>query len=375
MGRSSRPRAPGGAVVHRRGGTLATVVDGPAAFEALRAAGWDELLDRVGPRDPLRRLAVLGLRDDMGASRSPRALVVERAGEAVAAAALSVGRERGLRVVRHLGNLVNWYAPEPPAVDADALGDLAASLANQPGDLLTLAEITRSHPIVSALARTRADVEIIPEPSTFRVDLREALPRLAKRRREARRLGRRAAELGSPMRTAVSGDGSTIAGWLDEMMALAVRSWRGRAPEPYTRFEAGRDYTRRAVLALASEGRARASRVDLGARMASFHVAGVWGDYSVIYRSATERSLSGLPGGIGWASLLAILESLASEGVRWADMGHGGEDYKRHLAPPTPLAAVRLPLSAAGSLYLRAAAARRACRSRVRTRQKRGEST
>jgi Acetyltransferase (GNAT) domain len=343
-----------------------TVTDGPGSFEALRAAGWDELLDRAGPRDPMRRLAVLGLRDDMEPFRRPRALVVRRSGEPVAAAALSVRRERGLLVVRHLGNLVNWYAPEPPSLDAAARDELAAALARQPGDLLHLEEITLSHPIVDALARTGREAEIIPGPPTYRFDLLEALPRLAKRRREARRLARHAALRGTPLTTAVSGEGRTIAGWLDEMLDLAVRSWQGRDPEPYTRFEAGRDYTRRAVLALAAEGRARASRVDLGGRLASFHLAAAWGDYSVVYRSAFDRSLTGLPGGLGWASLLAILELLASGGARWADMGHGGADYKRHLARATPLVAVRLPLSLPGRLYLRAAAARRAVRGRGR---------
>lgn len=345
---------------------VATVTDGPGALAALRVAGWDDLLERAGPRDPLRRLAVLELPDEISAGRRPRALTLERSGHTVAGAALSVGRERGLRVVRHLGNFVNWFAPEPPAAGPEARDELAAALASQPGDLLTLEEMTRSHPVVLALARAGPGVEIIPGPSTYRVDLVQALPRLAKRRREARRLGRRADEGGTPMETTVSADAATIAGWLDEMEGLVIRSWHGRGPEPYTRLTAGRAYTRRAVLALAAEGRARASRVDLGGRLAAFHVAAVWGQDAVIYRSATDRSAARLPGGLGWASMLTLFDALAGEGVQRADMGHGGADYKRHLAAPTPLVTVRIPLSARGRLYLRAAAARRALRRRSR---------
>jgi CelD/BcsL family acetyltransferase involved in cellulose biosynthesis len=330
-------------------------------------AGWDDLLAAAGQRDPLRRSAVLALPDPAGDRAAvPRAVLVERGGRAVAAAALGVGRERGLVTVRHLGHAPNWFDPEPPAVDEEARAALVEALLSQPGDLLMLEELAEEGPLAGALADgSRPEIEVIPGPWTFRVRVADRRSHTARRRREARRLARRAADRGTPVVVRASGQWDRIRIHLHDLIDLQAESWEGREPDAFTGTFAGRRHVRRTIRALGAEGRARLVRVDVGPRLAAFHLAFVWGTRAVIYKTAFDRRLRGLPG-LGWCSLLSILDLLAAEGVRWVDLGPGGDAYKAHIAEPEATLSVRAPLSPVGRVYMLAANARHAAGRRSR---------
>jgi CelD/BcsL family acetyltransferase involved in cellulose biosynthesis len=122
---------------------------------------------------------------------------------------------------------------------------------------------------------------------------------------------------------------------------------------------------RRAVEALGREGRARLVRLDVGERLGAFHLALVWGTRAVVYKTAFDRGLAGLPG-LGWSSLLALIDRLAAEGVRSIDLGPWGGAYKSHVADAEATVTLRLPLSPAGRIYLMAAAATRGAARRRR---------
>jgi hypothetical protein len=342
------------------------VIDGPAALSALAEAGWDDLLARAGGRDPLRRSAVLTLPDPAGERAAvPRLVLAERGGRAVAGAALGVGRERGLVTVRHLGHAPNWFDPEPPAEDEEARAALAEALAAQPGDLLVLEELAEEGPLAGAIAGRRGDVELIPGPWTFRIATGSRRMGAAPRRREARRLARRAAERGTPVRIAATADWPAIDRQLDELLGMQARAWRDRDPDAFTGTPEGLAFVRRAVEALGREGRARLVRLDVGERLGAFHLALVWGTRAVVYKTAFDRGLAGLPG-LGWSSLLALIDRLAAEGVRSIDLGPWGGAYKSHVADAEATVTLRLPLSPAGRIYLMAAAVTRGAARRRR---------
>ncbi len=339
------------------------MIDGTSAVPMLEAAGWDDLLAHAGGRDPLRRASVLGLRDPAGGGR-PRALLVEAGGRTVAAAALGVRRERGLATVRHLGHSPNWFDPEPPALDGAARRDLARALLDQPGDILVLEELSAGSPLIPELRALLPGIELLPGPPTYRIATGEPRSRPPARRREAGRLARRAAERGTPLRLTTTASWGEISAQLDDLLDLHTRSWEGRPSDPFTRTPEGRAFVRAAILALGGQGLARLSRIDIGDRLGAFHLSLVWGTRAVVYKTAFDRALGGLPG-LGWASLLATIDALAAEGVRTIDLGGGGGGYKAHVAAGEDTVTVRAGISALGRSYLRAAALKHAVVGRI----------
>ncbi len=274
----------------------------------------------------------------------------------MAAAALGVARERGLATVRHLGHSPNWFDPEPPAADDRARSALAAALLRQPGDVLLLEELAADGPMVATLSALRPELEIIPGPATFRVRSAAVGARSGSRRREAGRLARRAADRGTPLGVRAFAEWRAIAPQVPELLALQAAAWEGRPADPFTGTPEGRAFVARALAAMGAESRVRLVRVEVGDRLAAFHLSVVWGTRAVVYKTAFDRG-HGLPG-LGWASLLATLDHLASEGVRSVDLGPWGDAYKAHIADAQPIVDVRVGLSAIGRAYLRAAAAK-----------------
>lgn len=339
------------------------MIDGPSAVPMLEAAGWDDLLARAGGRDPLRRGSVLRLPDPAGRA-VPRALLVDAGGRTVAAAALGTRRERGLVTVRHLGHGPNWFDPEPPALDGAARRDLARALLTQPGDILLLEELPAGGPLLAELRALHPGIELLPSPSTYRIATGDPRSRPAPRRREAGRLARRAADRGTPLRLTTTASWDGVAGQLDALLDLQTRSWEGRPSDPFTRTPEGRAFVRAAIVAMGEEGMVRLSRVDVGDRLGAFHLSLAWGTEAVVYKTAFDRTLGGLPG-LGWASLLATIDLLAAEGVRTIDLGAGGGDYKAHVALEEETVTVRAGISPAGRAYLRAVALKHAVVRRI----------
>lgn len=337
-----------------------SVTIGHGALPSLARAGWDELLDRAGCGDPLRRMAVLALPDPSARRAVPRAIVVSRDGTTVAAAALGARRGRGLTTVGHLGDQANWFDPAPPAVDEAARAALVEALLEQPGDLLLLDELPGDGEFVRAIAARRPDAQILEGPATFRIAPGTERRRrsLSARRREVGRLTRRAAERGTPLAVTAEGSWEAIRAQLPELLAMQEAAWKGRDPDDFTGTSQGRSFVAAAITALGTEGRVRLVRVEVGGRLAAFHLALVSGRRAILYKTAFDRTLTGLPG-LGWCSLLAMIDRLEAEGVTDIDLGPWGGGYKAHIADPEPTVTIRLALSAPGRAYLVAARAKR----------------
>jgi len=340
------------------------ITDGPGALDALHEAGWDAMLRADGGRDPLRLEGVLRLDPPPGARpQRPRALVVERGGRAVAAAALGVSRERGMATVRHLGHRLAWFDPEPPAIDEDARGALAEALVAQPGDILLLDELMADGPMATLLRTLRPGIETFEEYPAYRVPTSLSTKHMTRRRAEARRLVRRAEDAGTPLVVSVTSDPAEIAAQTPELLTFKARCWEGR-PEAnrLTTEEAGQRWVGEAMRAMAGHGMLRLIRLDAGDRLASFGTGMVWGERAWAFQTATDRTLEGLPG-LGWAGMLALIDAAAAEGAEVLDLGSGTDGYKRHIGRPDPVVTLRLPLSARGRLYLRLSGLRRGRRT------------
>jgi len=328
------------------------IVDGPDALPALLDAGWDGLLAADGCRDPLRLLAVLAAHPAPGTRpQIPRAVIVERDGRTVAAAALGTTRERGLVTVRHLGDRLSWFDPEPPAVDEDARAELAAALLGQPGDVLLLGELLAEGPMAGLLRAARPGIETFPEYPTYRVAADVTSSFVSRRRRIVRRAGRRAAEAGTPIRVSVTSAPDEIAAEAARLMEFKARCWEGRDPNVLTGTPEGRAWVIGAIGAVGAAGLARLVRLDVGDRIASMYIGMAWGRRGFGFQTAVDRSFDALPS-LGWASLLAFLDHVRDEGVEEVDVASGTDEYKSHVGRADTVVSLRVPLGARGRVYV-----------------------
>ncbi|HWH13804.1 MAG TPA: GNAT family N-acetyltransferase [Miltoncostaeaceae bacterium] len=335
------------------------------ALAPLARGDWDGLLDRVGNRDPLRRLAVLAL--TAPTVPSPVVACVWRRGRLAAAAPLMLGRERGLRVARTLGHPANWFDAEPPA-ETDAVEPLARALAGLGADVVTLAEVRPGSPLAAALGAS-VPVRVRRESPTYRVRTAEG-GRMAGRRREAGRVLRRAERAGARVEV------DTLAGWrevqwsLDAALDLHLRRWTdheagagGYPPHELVATPEGRELVRRCIAHLGRGGALRLTRIVIDGRLAAFALAAVVGDHAVMYRTAHDRT-SPHASGLGAAALVVSLGDLAAEGVAQVDLGAGGDAFKRQFTDPEPVVTLQAAVSRRGRLLLRAGSLRQVLRHR-----------
>jgi CelD/BcsL family acetyltransferase involved in cellulose biosynthesis len=356
----------GGTTTTRSGvGIRVSVTTGGAAVAELARRGWDELLLSTPGSDPLRLTGVLALTAAAGSRvrATPTTVTIERDGSLVAAAALAVGRERGLRTVRHLGEPSGWLAPEPCAADDRAREALADALSTLRGDLLVLTDLPADGHLVRALRERHPGMDVIPEATSWVADPARDTPSMARRRKEAARIVRRAAEGGQPLDVRVHSDWwGEIDPIAEELLDFQARCREGREMDPLTATAEGRALARGMLAVVGERDAVRVATVRGGPGLLSFHLAIVSGDHAVGFKTAARRDVPGLSG-VGWCSMLALHDRLAEEGVRRVDMAPGGDRYKASIATPLPLVTVRVGLSPAGRGYL--AAVRRVRRLRA----------
>lgn len=339
-------------------------IAGDAALDRLAGAGYEDLLDACAPADPLRRLGWLrAWRRTAGRDVEPRAVLVDRGRVLVAAAPLEAARRAGLTVVRHLAHSEAWFDPAPPARDGDARVELLRAAAAEPGDVLLLDGLPATPDWSRAVAEAVPAGRLAERPPAWRLTLAEPPRSMRKRRKEAGRSRRRAAERGVSLSTTVTRSWDEIAPRLDDLLAFQHRNFPGpglnllAAPGPR------REFARAGIAALGGEGRARLVEVRDGAgALAAFDLALVDGAGAVAYAGAFDRARDDVDG-LGWISMLALVEALGEEGVEVVDFGAGPAAYKDLIAVPVPLVRAVAPLSRRG----RAALAGRALFARARS--------
>lgn len=316
-----------------------------AALDVLREADWDGLLERSANGDPLQRLGILSIvaRDEA----PPEPVLVVREGRALAGVLLARERHRGLRIVRTFGPSATRFDAGPHLVSPYDAEDLADALLALPADVLTLSEVAPDHPVVTALVR-RVPTRRRPEAPTYRMHLDPMPDHLGKRRREARRLLRRAARAGDPLEVATLTSSEDIAVALPVALTLHHRRWEGRQADPSVGTEAGRLQTARIIDRLAAEGRLRLASITRHGRPVAFALAAVApGGRAVMYRTAHDRGLLDASG-LGATAVVLCIDALAAEGVSVIDLGSGGDHFKAPFAAPESVITLQAALSPAG---------------------------
>lgn len=349
---------------------------GAAALDRLAEAGWDDLVAARPPADPLRRIAWLEvwLREAAGPVE-PRAVVIDRDGAVVAAAALECVRRGGMDIVRNLGQGDAWFQIAPPSRDHTALHALYAQIAEEPGDILMLDGCPADPDTVATLRATIPGVRIVPH-ETWRLEIADPPRSVRKRRKEARRAVRRAAEQGTEMHLEWITDWAEIAPRIAGLLDFHARNFPGDGPNLLAGPGVRRRFTEAAIPALGEEGRVRLVEVRDGAgALLAWDLAFRGDDASAVaYAGAFDRSREDLMT-LGWISMLHMVEQLEGEGVEVVDFGPGPAPYKDLISRSVPLVRSVAPLSMKGRAALaahRAVGAAKGLRDR-RSRARSGE--
>jgi len=339
----------------KHAGTDTVRAAGPSAFELLAGAGWDALVARCGVHDPLRTTAWLRLwAERASAGAQPRAVAVLRDGVLVAGAPLEVTRRGGLRVLRHMGQGDAWFHIAPPADDAGARGDLLRAVAAEDADILLLDGLPGDDATRDVVREAIPGAEIV-EGETWRLTTASPPRSVRKRRKEARRAVRRAADQGIELTVRWWDRWEDIGPRVPELLEFHHRHFpadtRNQLAEPGAR----RDYVADAIAVLGTEGRARLAEVRVGEHeLAAWDLAFVGDDgTAVAYAGAFDRSRTDLMT-LGWISMLEMVDRLTEEGISTVDFGAGPAPYKDLIAEPVPTIRVVAPLSRRGRAGLAA---------------------
>ena len=199
-----------------------------------RRAEWDALLWRQPLPDPTRSAGWLsawwGAYGAPRRGRRPHVLLAEEDGRLVGGMALMSERApAGLTLLRHLGASSHWFDPSPVADDGrhDVLAALGRAVAEQPADLVVLEDLVAGAGATAALAAGIPGArEIAQDERRHRYNAARP-PDLGRRRKETRRLERRAREAGRLEVQVVEGPERILAK-IDDAIALVERAWRTR---------------------------------------------------------------------------------------------------------------------------------------------------
>jgi CelD/BcsL family acetyltransferase involved in cellulose biosynthesis len=345
-------------------------VVGDAVLPCLARAGWDALAGARRPADPLRRIAWLeAWRKEAGAGVEPRCVIVDRGRTPVAAAPLERVSRGGVRLVRHLGQGDAWFHIAPPAEDAAALATLLAAVAAEPGDILQLDGFAADDETADALRGAIPGVRLTTG-ETWRLETADPPRSVRKRRKEAGRAQRRAAERGISLTVDVTDDWEVVAARVPELLDLHAVHFPGEGPNLLAGPGVRRRFTERALAAMGAERRVRLAEVRItGGSLAAWDLAlvGAAGT-AVAYAGAFDRGRDDVTM-LGWISMLAMVEALEAEGVELVDFGPGPAPYKDLISRAVPLVRATAPLSRRGRAALlahRGAATARDLRARRR---------
>jgi CelD/BcsL family acetyltransferase involved in cellulose biosynthesis len=339
----------------------ATVHTGESALDVLREEGWDELLAAAPSPDPTRRAGWL---EAWHRHRNPEAraavVAVRRDGELVAALPLILSNGGGLRRARHLGADGPWMSLEPPSRDAEARRRLFAALVEVPADLVILDGLEAEGAV--AARDVLPGAHGVSAGPGFRLHVDSPPRSMRKRRKEVRRGLRRAEDAGRPLSTRAFSGAAEVVPRLDAIMDFHARHFDRDPPNGFAGPEA-REFTRRALGGVCADDLRLVEVRDHEDRLVAFDLAIVSGEYASSYSGALDRE-SGLPN-LGWISVLALIESLAEEGVKVVDFGPESAGYKSLIADPVPFERLYAPLTAKGRAALAARRAKTWLRGRI----------
>ena len=263
-----------------------------------RGDEWDELLASRPLPDATRSAGWLAAWwQTFGAprrGRSPAIVIVEEDGRMVGGAPMMLERfARGPTVLRHLGRSPHWFDPTPLARPGreDAIAAVGAAIAGLPADFVVLEDLVAGTRELELLHRAMPGSRVCEQGEARHRYHADAPPDLRRRRREARRLVRRAEEAGLRIEIDVTAGRDAVLAQLDEAVDLVHRVWRRRGDASGVTGSAGRAYFHRALAAL-GPSEATMSSVRADGRLVAFHVAVHLGGLAGVFRCLLYTSPS-----------------------------------------------------------------------------------
>lgn len=305
------------------------------AFDALAAAGWDELVRAMPRPSPFLLhgwLAAWWRHEGDGAELAVQ--VARRDGRLVAALPLCVRRSSGLRVASFLGGVHSaladlLVAPAEPASTQFALAQRVSSVRCDLADLFGLPGGSRLADACGARLRTVERVEAPVLDLTPGWDAVYRAKTDSKKRNLHKRRRRQLGELGEldvvRARTVDELDAA-----LDEAFRLHELRWAGRPDGSGFVTPSGRRFNRDALRALAAQDLARIVLLRVDGRAVAFHYFLVFENRMYVYRLGFDPALGRLSPGL--VNTLDALEWAGEEGVERVEYLGGGERYKLELS-------------------------------------------
>jgi CelD/BcsL family acetyltransferase involved in cellulose biosynthesis len=318
-----------------RGDLKLETVDSTEGFEALGAAGWDDLVGAMPRPSPflLHGWLVAWWRHESHGAEL--AVHVARRGERlVGAVPFCVKRRLGVRVTGFLGGvhsaLADMIVAEgEPEETVTALADRAAATKHDLADLFGLPAGSK---LGRALAPRLLTIQRVEAPVLDLSPGWDAVYRAktdAKKRNLHKRRRRQLSELGAleVVRARTPGE---LEAALEEAVRLHELRWSGRPDGSGFATVAGRRFNLEALLSLAAQDIPRIVLLRLDGRAIAFHYFLVYRRTMYVYRLAFDPAFARFSPGL--VNTLDALEWAAAEGVTRVEYLGGDERYKVELS-------------------------------------------
>jgi CelD/BcsL family acetyltransferase involved in cellulose biosynthesis len=310
-------------------------VDSIDGFNALAAAGWDDLVQVMPRPSPFLLhgwLAAWWRHESHGAEL---AVHVARRGERVVGAVpFCITRRRGIRVTGFLGGVHSALADMLVAEGEpeETVQALAASAAGTRHDLADLFGLPAGSKLARSLAPGLRTIKRVEAPVLDLSPGWEAVYRAktdAKKRNLHKRRRRQLSELGA-LDVARARTPDELEAALEEAFRLHALRWSGRPDGSGFVTATGRRFNREALLALAARDIPRIVLLRLDGRAIAFHYFLVYEQTMYVYRLAFDPAFARFSPGL--VNTLDALEWASEEGVVRVEYLGGDERYKVELS-------------------------------------------
>ena len=310
-------------------------VDSVDSFDALAAAGWDDLVQGMPRPSPFLLhgwLSAWWRHESHGAELAVQ--VARRGGRLVGALPLCIAQRRGLRVTMFLGGVHSaladlMVAGTEPESTGRALAERATELDHDLADLFGLPASSRLEEALGTRLRVIERIEAPVLDLSIGWDAAYRAKTDSKKRNLHKRRRRQLSELGT-LEVARARLLAELEPALADAVHLHELRWSGRPDGSGFATDDGRLFNREALTALAADDVARIVTLKLDGRPIAFHYYLVFAQRMYVYRLAFDPEFARFSPGL--LATLDALEWAGDEGLDRVEYLGGDERYKLELS-------------------------------------------
>ena len=310
-------------------------VDSVDSFDALAAAGWDDLVQGMPRPSPFLLhgwLSAWWRHESHGAELAVQ--VARRGGRLVGALPLCIAQRRGLRVTMFLGGVHSaladlMVAGTEPESTGRALAERATELDHDLADLFGLPASSRLEEALGTRLRVIERIEAPVLDLSIGWDAAYRAKTDSKKRNLHKRRRRQLSELGT-LEVARARLLAELEPALADAVHLHELRWSGRPDGSGFATDDGRLFNREALTALAAQDAARIVTLKLDGRPIAFHYYLVFAQRMYVYRLAFDPEFARFSPGL--LATLDALEWAGDEGLDRVEYLGGDERYKLELS-------------------------------------------